>query len=118
MNIDFYLAKHKHLMWKIRLKAFLIGLKDMEEKQVVSHHDCDLGKWLDNFAMNEYKNIEELKKLEKLHIKMHNVVADIIRVKNENNMEEACKLYKMMKAYSDNIIALLDIVDNKLKQIG
>ncbi len=70
-SFDFTQARFKHLNWKFRLRAFLDGKETITKEQAVSHHDCDLGKWLYSTGIEKYKQYSEMHELEKIHELLH-----------------------------------------------
>ena len=60
MRLDFFYAKQKHRMWKIRVRAYLLDIDSFDKNKIKDHHSCDLGKWIDNYARENYHKIDFL----------------------------------------------------------
>lgn len=114
MNLDFFLAKQKHHMWKIQLKAFLLDLQDMSADQATDHTQCDLGKWLYGFGLEEYGDLKEMADLEKEHQQLHRMVRDILAAKNSGARGKAMELYARLAKLSGSIEEALDAIEKKI----
>ncbi len=114
--IDFSLARTKHANWKGKLRNFLNGKEGgLNEQQASSPKHCDLGIWLYGSAMTDFDHVFEMKTLERIHSTMHASVGATIRAKNSGDMATAkVEFDKVMKA-SDEIVALLTTIENKVK---
>ncbi len=106
-TLDFATARTKHLLWKTRLRAFLDGEQSMDESEAVSHRDCDLGHWLYSVGLERFGNLEEMKKLEKIHAEMHALIKQVIQAKNAGDTRKAESAYARVERYSDEVVALL-----------
>lgn len=106
-NIDFSMARFKHLNWKFRIRNFLDGGELLTYDQAVSHKDCDLGKWIYSRGLEKYGRLEEMQALEKVHIDLHQSIKDIISQKEQGNLKRAEEIYQEMLGYSDIIIDYL-----------
>jgi len=112
-SFDFASARFKHLNWKFRLKSFLDGKETITKEQAVSHHDCDLGKWLYGGALEKYKHFDEMAKMEKVHETLHNLIKNIVDLKEKGKVAEAAAEYKKVEGISSTIIGYLDTLENK-----
>jgi len=114
-TLDFASARTKHLSWKTRLRAFLDGKESMTETQAVSHHDCDLGKWLYSTGMDNYGHIADMKTLERVHAELHSIIKGIVRLKHEGNEGDAEKKFDRVESISGNIVGLLNSIESRVK---
>ncbi len=117
-SLDFSSARAKHKLWKTRLRTFLDGESNMSEDEAVSHHDCDLGKWIYGSALQRYGDMPEMKELEKLHAEMHTLIKQVIQAGNKGEKEKAENVYNRVSRYSDQIVALLDELEKKTASGG
>ena len=117
MELDFFIAKQKHNMWYLKLKAYLIELQEFSLEQATSYKACDLGKWLYSEGYERFKHFPEMIRLEKIHIELHNTIKEIIELKSNNNIEEAYKKLETLKIISIEIISLLDKLDNQINNV-
>jgi len=113
-TLDFALAKSKHLSWKGRLRNFLDGSEALTMDQVVSHRDCDLGKWLYSSGLAEHGHLPAMKELEKLHVEMHKNVQSCITHKDQNNDQAASQDYSAVSSLSDRIVKLLGDIEQSV----
>jgi len=113
MELNFFYAKHKHKMWKMHLKAYLLGLDDFDEKRIVSSKDCELGKWINAFAKNKYKGHPELSNLIRLHDNIHQIVIDIPDLKKQGKVDEAYKKLHLLENESAKFIAILEALEKE-----
>jgi methyl-accepting chemotaxis protein len=76
---------------------------------LVSHKDCNFGKWFYSEGLKRYSNIAEIIELEEAHVKIHKTAKKIYKMKEEGNilgaerellnMEPVClKLLNLMTA--------------------
>lgn len=108
MVLDYFIAKQKHRMWMINMKAYLLGIEDFEASQVASHTACDLGKWIYSFAINIFSENESFQELEKIHQELHKTILNIISLKESNNLIEANLEFSKLETISTRILELLD----------
>ncbi len=114
MNLDFLLTKQKHALWKIQLKAFLLDLQEFSVEEAIDHRRCELGKWLYNFGLKTYANIDAVHQLEQVHQQLHTIVKDIIQAKGLKNLKKTTSLFDELKMVSDRIESLLDEVETSI----
>ncbi|MCS6906030.1 MAG: CZB domain-containing protein [Bacteroidia bacterium] len=102
-NIDFSLARFKHLNWRFRIRNFLDGKEVLTREQAVDHTQCDLGKWFYTEGKNKYGHLNVVQLFEKEHILLHQIVREIVQAKEEGNFQKAEALYQKLLQVSDNI---------------
>jgi two-component system chemotaxis sensor kinase CheA len=107
-NLDFVMARSKHLAWKGRLRAYLDGKETMKLEEAVSPRLCSLGKWLYSDGLRDFGHLARVKELEKLHAEMHAAVGRVIQKNEQGDTEGAEKLLKEVDAFSHNTVAILD----------
>ncbi len=111
-KLDFASARAKHRLWKTRLRAFLDGQESMSEAEAVSHHDCDLGKWLYSTGMRDFGHLPEMKELEKIHAEMHTTIKQVIRGHENGDDRRAEAAFAKVERYSDRIVELLEKLES------
>ena len=114
-GLDFSAARIKHLSWKTRLRSFLDGQESMSKDQAVSHHDCDLGKWLYSTGMESYGHMPEMKTLEKVHAELHGIIKDVVRLKHDGDDKGAEKKFAKVESISGKIVAMLNHIESDVK---
>ncbi len=112
-DLDFAAARTKHKLWKKRLRSFLDGEETMSEAEAASHHECDLGKWLYASGLDQFGDLPEMQELEKIHAEMHGLIKKVIRNKHAGQVAQAESVLKQVEEYSDRIVGLLDILEQK-----
>ncbi len=117
-TLDFASARTKHLSWKTRLRSFLDGHEGMSLEQAVSHHDCDLGKWLYSKGMDNYGHLPEMQQLEKIHANLHGIIKDVVRYKHDGEEDKAENKFTQVASVSDQIVALLNTIEIKVTKTG
>jgi len=116
MNLDFVLAKSKHLAWRIRLQSFLRGEETLTLDQVVSHEHCDLGKWIYGTALKKYEDNPKIFELEQVHKTLHQHIRQTVELKNAKKNSEADAEYLKMVEVSKQIMQLLDELEKVVIQ--
>jgi len=114
-TLDFKLAKTKHLAWKERLRNFLDGKVELTQEHVVSHRNCDLGKWLYADGLRVYGEHKELVDIEKIHKEMHGHITSIIDAKALGDVESAEDLYSKVASCSTQVVDNLTTIEKKIK---
>ena len=112
--MDFVAAKLKHNSWKSKMRHFINGETSMSESEAVSHHDCELGKWLYSDGKTQFGRLAEFQELENIHAKLHGNVRSIISKKNAGDASGAEDQYKELEKASGKVINLLDELDAKV----
>ena len=111
-GIDFASARSKHLQWKLRVRDFLAGRATLTPEQAVSHHDCDLGKWLYAEGMQKFGHLAEMQQLEAIHQDLHATIKRIVQFKEQGDMVAAEREAQAVDSISGEVVNLL----NRLEQ--
>jgi len=104
-------ARTAHLAWKGKIRGFLDGMIEMDEKEAISHHDCVLGKWLDSEGREKYRHLEAMGILDRVHEKLHRVIRDIIHSKNSGETDKVEQLYGEIDPISKEVLLQLDKIE-------
>jgi methyl-accepting chemotaxis protein len=113
MILDFFIAKQKHRMWMINMKAYLLGVEDFKAENIAKHTDCDLGKWIYGFAINEFKGNVHFDELERIHQDLHRTIVEIINMKEAGRIDDANTSFNSLEAISTRILTLLDEMEKQ-----
>ncbi len=113
-GLDFSAAKSAHLAWKARLRDFLDGEKSLTRNEAVSHHDCVLGKWYYGEGLSRYGDIPGMRQVEAPHAEMHQLIKQIISLKEAGRHQEAEAQYEKIAPLSQAIIGHLNHVETKI----
>ncbi len=111
-ELDFSAAKSAHLAWKARLRSFLDGSASLTQDEVVSHHDCVLGKWYYSEGLSQYGNIPEMQQIEGPHKRLHQLIGEIVKLKESGRTEESEQLFEQIDPLSQEIIQQLSRVES------
>ena len=113
-SIDFARVKMAHRGWRLRLRRFLDGSEDIDGKQLGSHRDCELGKWIYAEGLPNYGNLQDVRDLEQKHKDMHALVKEVVQLKHAGNIAEAEREFAAVSASAEAVVALLDSVERQL----
>lgn len=105
--MDWNFVIESHLNWKMRLVSSIGGLDDVSSEDMRKHDQCHLGKWIisksEKYAHNEYFST-----MCELHIKFHNIAADIVKeYENTNRIDAICLLVNPGGKYQKISIRLI-----------
>ncbi len=114
-TIDFEVAKSAHLAWKARLRGFLDGRESLSRQEVVSHRDCVLGSWYYGEGISKYGHIPGMREMEAPHTEMHNVIREIVTLKENGQDEEAEAHFAKIEPLSKQIVGLLSQVEQRVE---
>lgn len=116
--VNFDQAKIKHLGWKSKIRDCLDGKITLKPEEIISHLNCDLGKWYYLEGKKQYGHLQPMSIMEIKHEKLHQIVADIWHFKQIDDTELAEDLYFDLCETSDKIVMCLTeaekIINNKL----
>lgn len=114
-GFDFSGAKHKHLTWKSKVRAFLDGKRTMLQGEALSHNECELGQWIFSVGLRRLGKNPLMVELDQKHQKLHALVKQILDLKFAGKLEEAEEAYSALLQTSDRIVSLLDELDVSMK---
>ena len=104
-------AKLKHLKWKYKIRSFLEGTGSLTEKEAMSHHHCEVGKWYYSEGKQKYGHIIAMQKFEEEHENLHNLVKEIFDLRNFMELKQAEIKFDELVKSSDLITLYLDEAD-------
>lgn len=99
-----------HLFWMHRLRRMLEGKESIQQEEFVDHTKCRLGKWYLSIEKEKHSStFQDLyTRLDAPHAKLHSIAANVIRLYNSGDAEEAFKKYEECLPISVDIVALLE----------
>jgi uncharacterized phage infection (PIP) family protein YhgE len=107
-KFDIEAAKSAHKMWRIKVQKLLLGEELIEEKDLLSHRDCKLGKWYYSRGQTQFGGNAVFVELGQKHEEMHNAVKKVVRLLRDGQrgaaQREAEKVYRL----SEQVVHLLD----------
>gem|GEM_PF-2316063 len=110
-SFDFLPIKLAHISWRLALRGFLRGESTIDKGQIVSHRECDLGKWMYGEG-NQYSGIAQFKQLENVHEIMHTKIKEIVALQESNDKTKIPEMMKVFEDSSDSVLTLLDEVED------
>jgi len=114
--VDFSRARIVHKRWKTNLKKFINGEKTLTNEEAFYHESCELGRWIYSDGMINYNRIAEMRKVEKLHARLHTRVRELMEMKASDNEFGIKRNWAKIEKLSGEIIALLTVLETKSKQ--
>ncbi|HKJ76972.1 MAG TPA: HD domain-containing phosphohydrolase, partial [Gammaproteobacteria bacterium] len=111
--LDLSGARASHLAWRERLRAFLDGEERLNREQVVSHHECSLGRWYYSEGLHHYGHIPEMEALEAPHAELHRLVEQAVQLHEQGRTEQAEACFQQVHPLSERIVGLLEAIEHK-----
>lgn len=115
-RINFNNAKQDHKDWVARVRAFLDGKENLEQKDIDSHTTCGLGTWFYAEGKENYGHIEAIQEFELKHKKLHKIAADIYDLKKAKDLKMAEEFFLDLKATSESVVALLTSAEEVINE--
>lgn len=110
-SFDFSAARSAHLSWVGRVEAHLDGKKSIGEDEIVSHHNCDLGKWFYGPGLANYGHIEGMDQLESPHEQLHRTIRECVDLDRKGDKASARQKLAKVDGLSKQILSLLSKVE-------
>lgn len=107
-NLGFFYARHNHRLWVINLHAFILGLTNIQESDIISDKDCELHSWIENYVIPLHGKNSLVMELETLHKKAHSLYYKIFSSVNNNDPQTAKADYELLSKYSEEILQIMD----------
>jgi methyl-accepting chemotaxis protein len=117
-RMDFNLIRMGHRTWRMRLRRYLDGKEDIDPKTLVSHHTCELGKWIYSTGMTKFGHLSEMKELEEKHKFMHGLVTQVVDLKLAGKPSEAEQEFSKVYEAAEGVVSLITIVEKKVLASG
>lgn len=111
-RFDFELARAVHRTWVIRMEGFLDGHETLSEKEAISHHQCELGKWFDTQGVPLYGHIAQMRELGKDHEKLHSLIKQVVSKSNNGTKIDKEQIMINVRSLSNKIISHLTSIQN------
>jgi len=109
-HFDFELARAVHRTWVIRLEGFLAGHESLSEKEAISHHQCELGKWYDGKGLSLYGHIPQMRQLGDDHQELHALIRQIVVNTHKGIDINKDQVLSSVRTLSEKIIAHLSSI--------
>ncbi|MGB0467347.1 MAG: methyl-accepting chemotaxis protein [Pontibacterium sp.] len=112
--VELAVARSAHQTWKMRLRSYLDGKSSLTREQATSHKECEFGHWYYGEGRETCRAYPALQALEQPHEQLHQLIGQIIDLKNQGNQAQAERLYHDVCELSDEIVASIDQTINQL----
>ncbi|MDS1369744.1 methyl-accepting chemotaxis protein [Aliarcobacter butzleri] len=106
-----------------KLKSDHINFKNMNFSQakegfkftVKNHHECNLGKWIDENQDKRFAKSKEWEDLKLAHKNVHNLVQEVVNLYAQKSDNK--KIFEVTKEIEENIETVFDLL-NKIREIN
>jgi two-component system chemotaxis sensor kinase CheA len=113
-DLDFLLVRDKHRQWIKTLEQVLEGKLSLTPQDAGSYEQCALGKWIYGTGLKDYGAIEDMHVLEKTHKHFHELVHNVLRLKNTGEEGLARQELDAVGHASEQIMGLTTRVERRI----
>ncbi|PHR26286.1 MAG: chemotaxis protein [Desulfotalea sp.] len=100
-------VKNTHLEWKICLKALLEGRTKMKAEELISHNDCDFGKWYSG-VQGAITTSTTFLAIHDVHKQVHSLIAQIVDSYNKGDIARAEHCVALLEKERAKFFSMLD----------
>jgi hypothetical protein len=95
-GVDFYAAIQAHVLWRVRLEAYISGTGDekLNADHVAHDHHCPLGQWINGAGGRHYGSHPRFPELQAAHACFHRQAGEVIRHADSGDDARARELLK------------------------
>lgn len=117
-GVDFYAAIQAHVLWRIRLEAYISGTGEQLNPEIVGRENhCALGEWIYGSGSRAFGNHPQFPELKDAHARFHRCAGEVIRCADSGHAEKARELLRGEYAvYSQKVKANLARLGLELKR--
>ncbi|MGE6104408.1 methyl-accepting chemotaxis protein [Aeromonas veronii] len=101
-------ARAAHMGWKTRVRAYLDGQEGLSRSEAVSDKECRLGHWYFSEGQACCGDQPAFRAMAAPHARLHQVIQQIIELKNQHKHEEAEALYCEIEQNSEQVVGCID----------
>ncbi|MFQ1939260.1 methyl-accepting chemotaxis protein [Aeromonas veronii] len=101
-------ARAAHMGWKTRVRAYLDGQEGLSRSEAVSDKECRLGRWYFSEGASCCSSHPAFKAIATPHARLHQVIQQIIELKNQHKHEAAEALYREIEQNSGQVVGYID----------
>ncbi len=106
-HLDFGAAKNAHRLWRVKVQKLLLGAAHMNASEVVTHKDCQLGRWYYGEGSTALSSHPAYAELGIKHRDMHDAVRKVVELWNAGDQARAEELAHHVYELSDAVVQLL-----------
>lgn len=109
------LYKTDHLLWTWRIYNMILGFDSVKSTEIGDHHECRLGKWVDNIGTQKCGSLAALHELEGPHRQVHDLARQAAAAYEEGNLAKAEQILATMTQASRDVVDLLSQIQRDCK---
>lgn len=109
------LSKTDHLLWKWKIYNLLIGTTSVSREELISHKDCNLGKWYYSDQSKSVQHMNVFKELETPHKAVHDYARVAIEEYEKGNIGNAKKALVQLEEASNKVIKALTTLEKEVE---
>ncbi|MGY3896091.1 methyl-accepting chemotaxis protein [Aeromonas enterica] len=109
-------ARAAHMGWKSRVRAYLDGHESLSRQEAVSDRECRLGRWYFGEGQTCCGDHVAFRAIAAPHARLHQVIQQIIDLKNQHKQEEAEALYREIERNSELVVGNIDQLIEEMTQ--
>lgn len=102
--------RQAHRRWVQRVEAMLNGGETIPREELVSHHDCGLGKWYYGFGGRACRRLSAFQEMEKPHARLHQLASEAVEAVHRGDRGRAQQCLQEMRQCSEAVIRCLDAI--------
>lgn len=102
------LNKTDHLLWTWRIYNMILGFEKFKSSEVVNHHECRLGHWVESNDADKCRSWPAFKRLETPHKKIHDLARQATLSVEQGNVAQAEQMFEQMGLVSQEVIDILN----------
>lgn len=109
-------ARAAHMGWKTRVRAYLDGQEGLSRSEAVSDKECRLGHWYFSEGQACCGDQPTFRAMAAPHARLHQVIQQIIELKNQHKHEEAEALYREIEQNSEQVVGCIDQLQREMSK--
>jgi methyl-accepting chemotaxis protein len=110
-------VKMDHVVWKLEVYQAMLGMTDKTADDFANHTDCRLGQWyFRGEGAEKYATHGAFKQLDEPHAHVHNYGLNALKSVKNGDMAQAVKELAGMENASIEVIDLLTLLSQQIKQ--
>ncbi|MDI3326915.1 MAG: methyl-accepting chemotaxis protein [Alicyclobacillaceae bacterium] len=111
------IVKTEHLLWKWWLYNMMLGYHAVDEKQLVDHRQCRLGKWYEQARHRaSLSSLASFRAVDEPHRRVHRLAAEIYRLILADDRMEAERRLNELEQASRQVLENLDRLLSDMEQ--
>ncbi len=107
-DLPLLVAQYDHLQWITRV---IMSVEDtplrLSPDELKNHHMCRFGQWYYSYGQARYGHLVEFSALEPIHMQVHQVGHEIVRLRATGGIDASRMLCKTLLGLKDRMLAML-----------